>query len=209
MARDPGRFWGFVFVHAVRDRGRVREIVGRAALDWGFRGIKVHRRDAPLTPEVCDAARAFGLPVIYDIVDEVASVDEFARRYPDVAFVVPHLGSFADDAGAQSAFIERLAGHPNVLTDTSGVRHFDLMRRAVERCGAGKILFGTDGPWLHPGVELFKVRALGLPPVEEERVLGRNLLGLLGRAGRAPRGEAPGPAPVSASASVGVPGPGA
>ena len=35
-----------------------------------------------------------------------------------------------------------------------------------------KILFGSDGPWLHPGVELAKVRALGLSRSEERLVLG-------------------------------------
>ena len=63
---------------------------------------------------------------------------------------------------AQRAFLDLLARHPNVHTDTSGVRRFDLLVEAVRRAGPHKVLFGTDGPWLHPGVELAKVHALGL-----------------------------------------------
>jgi predicted TIM-barrel fold metal-dependent hydrolase len=48
--------------------------------------------------------------------------------------------------------------------------------QAVERAGAKKNLFGSDGPWLHPGVELAKVRLLGLSPGDEQLVLSGNLL---------------------------------
>jgi hypothetical protein len=57
----------------------------------------------------------------------------------------------------------------------------------VDHAGPGKLLFGSDGPWLHPGVELEKVRALRLPADAEQQVLGGNLLRLIGRVKRAPR----------------------
>lgn len=179
VAARPDRFVGFAFVHAARDRGRVRAMVGTAVREYGFRGIKVHRRDAPITREVCDAARAFGLPVLYDVLGEVAQVELLATAYPDVRFVVPHLGSFADDWAAQLAFVDHLARHPNVYTDTSGVRRFDLLAEAVRRAGARKVLFGSDGPWLHPGVELAKVLALGLASADLGLVLGGNLRRLI------------------------------
>jgi len=72
-----------------------------------------------------------------------------------------------------------LTRHANIYTDTSGVRRFDLLAQAVQRAGPGKILFGSDGPWLHPGVELAKVRLLGLPPMQEAAVLGGNFLKLI------------------------------
>ena len=128
----------------------------------GLRGIKAHRHDARLTREVCEAARTWRLPVVYDVMGEVSSVELFAAEYRDVAFIIPHLGSFADEWRAQRAFIDILARHPNVHTDTSGVRRFDLLAEAVRRAGPAKVIFGSDGPWLHPGVELAKVLALGL-----------------------------------------------
>jgi predicted TIM-barrel fold metal-dependent hydrolase len=60
------------------------------------------------------------------------------------------------------------------------VRRFDVLEEAVARAGAHKVLFGSDGPWLHPGVELAKIRALRLSPAEERLILGWNLLRLLG-----------------------------
>jgi predicted TIM-barrel fold metal-dependent hydrolase len=139
----------------------------------------VHRHDARITREICEAARVFKLPVLYDVMGEVSICTLLAQEYPDINFVIPHLGSFADDWRAQHAFIDPLVRYPNIYTDTSGVRRFDILVAAVERAGAHKILFGSDGPWLHPGLELAKVRALKLPLASEELVLGGNFLRLL------------------------------
>lgn len=191
VRRRPRRFLGFAFVHPRRDRGRVAAMVGEAVERLGLRGLKVHRHDARISREVCEAARAFRLPVLYDVMGEVSQVELLATEYPQVDFVIPHLGSFADDWHAQLAFLDHLERHPNVYTDTSGVRRFDLLEQAVERAGADKVLFGSDGPWLHPGLELAKVRALGLPADDEAKILGGNLTRLLRRrrrrAGRVPR----------------------
>lgn len=179
VARDRGRFYGLVFVHAQRDRGRIGRMVKHAVQRLGFVGIKLHRHDARITREVCDAARAFRLPVLYDVMGEVAVAELLARQYPDVDFILPHLGSFADDWSAQLALIDHLVRHPNIYTDTAGVRRFDLLQQAVKRAGAHKVLFGSDGPWLHPGVELAKIRALELPPRDEALILGQNFLRLI------------------------------
>jgi len=172
----PDRFFGFAFVHAAKDRGRVGAMVREAVALHGFLGIKVHRHDARISREVCDTARRFGLPVLYDVAGEIEAVELLAGAYPDVSFIIPHLGSFADEWRAQRALLDPLARHSNVYTDTSGVRRFDLIEEAIDRAGASKILFGTDGPWLHPGVELAKIRALKLAPADEALVLGGNFL---------------------------------
>jgi predicted TIM-barrel fold metal-dependent hydrolase len=178
VSRAPHRFWGFCFVHARRDRGRIARLVHTAVTRHGFVGIKVHRHDAPISREICEAARRHHVPVLYDVAGEIAPVELFATEYPDIAFIIPHLGSFADDWKAQLALIDMLVRHPNVYTDSAGVRRFDLLVQAVRRAGAGKLLFGSDGPWLHPGVELEKIYALGLPPADERRVLADNFLRL-------------------------------
>ncbi|QJR35694.1 amidohydrolase family protein [Gemmatimonas groenlandica] len=179
VRQAPDRLTGFVFVHPARDRGRVLPMVRHFVERERFRGIKVHRHDAPITREVCDVARELRLPVLYDVTGEVAQIELFATEYPTVNFIIPHLGSFADDWRAQVAFLGFLSRHTNVYTDTSGVRRFDLLLQAVREAGAHKVLFGSDGPWLHPAVELAKVLALPLSPQDKQLVLGGNLLRLL------------------------------
>ena len=158
----------------------MRALVGTAVNRYGFRGIKVHQHDGRITREVCEVARALELPILYDVMGEVTTAELVATEYPDVAFIVPHLGSFGDDYRAQVAVIDLLVRFPNVYADTSGVRRFDLLEQAVARAGARKLLFGSDGPWLHPGVELAKIRALGLPPADERLITGGNLMRLIG-----------------------------
>lgn len=179
VEQRPEQFTGFVFVHGQNDRRRMMQLVERFVVRHGFRGMKLHRYDGRISREACEAARRFRLPVLYDVMGEVSAVHLLAREYPDVNFIIPHLSSFADDWAAQVAFLNPLARYDNVYTDTSGVRRFDLLVQAVREAGAHKVLFGSDGPWLHPAVELAKVRALGLKPAAERLVLRDNLLRLL------------------------------
>src|SRR3954470_2573339 len=181
VASRPNRFYGLAFVHAIRDRGRIGALVKVAVEQYGFVGIKVHRYDARLSREICEVARAFSIPILYDPIGEVSIVELVATEYPDVSFIIPHMGSFSDDWRAQHSLIDYLVRHPNIYTDTSGVRRFELLEQAVQRAGPRKILFGSDGPWLHPGVELEKVRLLGLSPADERLVLGDNFQWLISR----------------------------
>jgi predicted TIM-barrel fold metal-dependent hydrolase len=175
---NRGRFYGFAFVNAARDAGNIFGMVKKAVEEYGFRGIKVHRYDARISREVCETARHFRLPVLYDVMGEVSSVDLIAKEYPGVNFIIPHLSSFADDWKAQLAFLSPLERFPNIYTDLSGVRRYDLILEALQRVGPGKILFGSDGPWIHPGLELMKVYAMQLPQQEQDKILFKNFLRL-------------------------------
>ncbi len=189
----PDRFLGFAFVNAERDRGRIGDMVAEAVEEHGFCGIKVHRHDGRITREVCNAARAWSLPVLYDVMGEIAPIELLATEYRDVDFIIPHLGAFGDRWDAQRALLDVLSRHPNVYTDTSSVQRFDLLVEAVRRAGAHKILFGSDGPWFHPALELQKIRLLGLSVRDEAKILGGNLSRLISgtraRAASADRGR--------------------
>lgn len=180
-AANPGRLSTYAMVHPRADAGRIGPLVDEA-VGRGACGIKIHRQDAPATREVCEAALRHAIPVLYDVMGQPSQIELLATQYPGVAFIVPHLGSFSDDWAAMRQVIDLLVRHPNVHTDTSGIRRFDLLAEAVKRAGAHKVLFGTDGPWLHPGLELAKVRALGLKPRDEALITGGNWLRLTERA---------------------------
>jgi uncharacterized protein len=180
VARHPRRLIGFGAVHATRDRGRIFKIVERAVQVHGLRGLKVHGYDALPTREVCEAVRDFRIPMLVDVTGRAHVIELLASQYRDVNFIVPHLGSFLDDWRAQQQVVDQLVRHPNVYADTAGVRRFEYILQAIRRAGAHKVIFGSDGPWLHPRVELYKIRVIGLSAPDEERVLGGNILRLLG-----------------------------
>lgn len=179
VSGSAGRYYGFAFVDPVRDRDRIYSMIQTAVQLYHFKGIKVHRHNNRITREICEAAKAFSLPVLYDVAGEISVCELLAQEYPEVNFIIPHLGSFADDWRAQLGLIDHLVRHPNIYADTSGVRRFDLLEQAVQRAGAAKLIFGSDGPWLHPGVELEKIYALNLNQRDEQQILSTNLLRLI------------------------------
>jgi len=183
VARYRDRLIGFAFVHPSRDAGRVFSMVRQAVTQWRFRGIKVHGHEAMPTRELCDTARAFRVPLLVDVAGQPSVMEMLAPQYRDVSFIIPHLGSFGDDWRAHQQVVDQLVRFPNVYADTSGVRRFDYIVEAVKRAGAHKVLFGSDGPWLHPDVELHKIRLLKLSAEREALVLGGNALRLI-RQGR-------------------------
>ncbi len=174
VAKSHGRLIGFAMIHPRNDAGRVNEMLATAKR-IGLRGVKIHAHDALPGREVFEAARRYRLPVLYDVGGKAHVIDIVASQYPEVPIIVPHLGSFADDFRAHQVVIDQLCRYPNVFADTSGVRRFDYLVEAVRRAGAGKLLFGSDGPWLHPGLELEKIRLLGLRKSDEAKILGGNL----------------------------------
>jgi uncharacterized protein len=179
VAASRGRLIGFAMVHPIRDAGSIHAMVGKAVQQWGFRGIKIHGHDAFPTREVCEAARAFRIPILVDVFGKDEVIDLFAPQYRDVDFIVPHLGSFADDWKVYQRVVDQIVRHPNVYTDTSGVRRFDYIVQAIRRAGPGKVIFGSDGPWLHPALELYKIKLLGLSSDAERQILGGNIARLM------------------------------
>src|SRR4030042_1573867 len=171
IARHPDKFYGFAMVHPERDKGRVCKLVQEAVGHFKFVGIKIHRYDGRITREICEAARRYSLPVLCDVMGEVSVAELLSQEYPDVSFIIPHLGSFSDNWEKQLALIDHLKRHENIYTDTAGVRRFDLLTEAIRRASAKKVLFGSDGPFLHPGIELSKIRALSLPSHDENLIL--------------------------------------
>ena len=178
VQRQPDRFYGYAFLDAERDKGRIYRMVRTAVEEYKFCGIKVHRHDAPISREICEAARKFQLPVLYDVMGEIATVELLATEYPDINFIIPHLGTFSDNWSWQLSFIDHLVRHPNIYTDSSGVKRYDLFKMAYQRAGAHKILYGSDGPWLHPGIDLAKIWYLKATPEEQALMLSGNFLRL-------------------------------
>jgi predicted TIM-barrel fold metal-dependent hydrolase len=168
------RLVGAAWINTRRDAGQVAELVAVGVRRFGFRAIKVHRHENGLTREVLDAARRFKVPIIYDPASRAGSIDLAADEYPDVPLIIAHLGSFADDWQTHQLVCDQVVRHANVFADSSGVRRFDYLVQLVRRAGPGKLVFGSDGPYLHPGVELAKIRLLGLSPQDEALVLGGN-----------------------------------
>lgn len=155
------------------------------AVAAGVRGLKLH----PTTtlahpaeePTVALLRRCgeLGIPVLFHCGDDPYTTPQAialaARLAPRTAIVLGHMGGYFHVEEA----IEAAAAHPNLYLETSAMPYPALIRVAIDRVGAGRVLFGSDGPGCNPRLELHKVRLAGLTPADEELVMGGNAARLL------------------------------
>lgn len=180
VARHPDRFIGFAH-HDLFGPDPAREL-RRAVAELGLRGLKilapalsqpVNERSLYPVWEVCEE---LGIPVLihfgmlgggggisWNGRDHPGLLEQVARDFPTVAFVVPHFGI---------QYVKELLflcwACENVCVDTSGSNQWlrwmpypltldDLLRKFYETVGPERILFGSDSSWFPRG---FSIRYL-------------------------------------------------
>lgn len=175
-ARYPGKFIGFAKHDPQSESGRIRALLRREVEGLGLKGLKLHRLP---TREVLDAVAELGIPILYH-PEKVSNFHMIAASYPQIPFLMAHLGSFASQNWTEHlAAIDVARRYSNVYLETSSVVFFKYLEMASKELGAEKLTFGSDGPEVDSRVELYKIRLLKLSPSDEARVLGGNVLRLL------------------------------
>jgi predicted TIM-barrel fold metal-dependent hydrolase len=177
--RSAGRLLPFYFADPRRDVSAYRKEAEH------FRGLEVSpavhgfRLDEPAVAELVLIAAAVRHPVYVVTTGRPgcrpADLARLAFEFPQATFVWGHCGH----TGLEIAGLAELAPVPNVVAELSGCLTVTA-RTAVERLGAGRVVFGTEFPLQHPAVELAKCAALGLEPADRDRLLWTNACRLLG-----------------------------
>lgn len=150
----------------------------------GFRGLKL----SPMTHQFSFASRSaadlarccgeHGFPVYSHVVfSPGASTARFvalARQFPKTNFILGHMGFGPADREA----LEAAAELDNLFLETSTGNYLHL-KEAVKKAGPEKMLFGSEFPLSHPGVELKKILLLDLPESALDKILSGNIRALL------------------------------
>ncbi len=178
-AGSGGRLVPFFFANPFDPVADYRRVAG------DYRGLElspaVHgvALDDPRTLALVEVAEAAGHPVYLVCLGRpgarTADLLTLARSFPDVAFVFGHCGFF----GIDTCSIGQIAPQTNILAETSGC-FTAVARVAIERLGPDRVLFGTEYPLQHPGVELAKLAALDLDPAARHAVAWANAHRILG-----------------------------
>ncbi len=158
------------------------------AVELGIRGVKLHPTTTLAHP-AGDATVALlrrcgelGLPALFHCGDDPYTTPETiglaAEAAPGCRIVLGHMGGYFHVEEA----IDEAERRSNLMLETSAMPYPDWIRVAVERIGADRVLFGSDGPGCNPALELDKVRRLGLGAEAEVKVIGANAERLLGLA---------------------------
>lgn len=159
----------------------------RRAVGEGARGIKLHPAlqgfllcDELVYPLV-ELAEQLNVPMFFHTGTPAFALPtqlvELAQRYPRVNFIMGHMGStdFKGEAPLAAAAVS------NVYLDTSWILpHWT--RQAIASVGAERVIFSSDSPLSSLAIELECKRAANLSQVEYDKVMGGNMLRLLGEA---------------------------
>jgi hypothetical protein len=147
-------------------------------------GIKWHRHDNepvyhyedPRCGQIIQAITELRLPIVLE--ESFTNTCRFVESLaPEAVIIIPHLGALN---GTYPALERAGIWHrSNTYADTA-LASIDHMRHFVQNYGAERLLFGSDFPFGHPGHELRKVEALNLPEADLDKVLGGNILDLIG-----------------------------
>jgi predicted TIM-barrel fold metal-dependent hydrolase len=176
VARYPERFIGFAKHDPVSEAGKIRRMLTKEVREMGLKGLKLHQLP---TREMLDTVAELKIPILFH-PPKVSDFHQIAALYPEIAFIMAHLGSFASANYAEHlAAIDMAKRYPNVYLETSSVVFFEFLELAARELPPEKILFGSDGPLVDSRVELFKIRLLKLPKEHEAKVLSGNILRLL------------------------------
>jgi predicted TIM-barrel fold metal-dependent hydrolase len=184
MAEFPGRLEAFARIHPWYGDEAVA-LLERAITELGFKGLKLHPVTTIAHPAEEDtlrlirAAAAHDAPTLFHCGDEPLmtplAIARAAAAVPEATIILGHMGGYfhVDEA---IAVAER---HPNLVLETSAMPYPAKIREAVERVGAERVLYASDGPACSPRIEVEKVRLAGLDPADERLVLGENAARML------------------------------
>ncbi len=209
VGKHPDRFIGFASVDPLEGKKAARELEN-AVQGLGLKGLKLHTICQQFYPNdktaypVYEIAEKLGIPVMIHVgaappaatVERIMRykycnplyLDDVIRDFPNLSIIIPHLGA----GFFKEAFM--LAGvSKNIYYDTCDVDlmlnyPFDItftqiLKKALEYVGSGKILFGSEGGLDVLERNMYLIQGafteLKLSEEDQSKILGGNVLRLL------------------------------
>lgn len=170
-------------------------LLEEAIVDLKMKGLKIHQESVTAAAHhdsvirLVKKAAEFDAPILFHSGDEALSLPQqftkLAEAAPEATIILAHMGGYhhTDDA------IQVCEKYDNLLLDTSACPYPQKIKEAIERLGANRVLFGSDGPGCNPKLELQKVKRIGLSENEEQMVFHDNIALLLERVGHEASGR--------------------
>ena len=182
VRRHPSRLIGFASVNPWFGEEAVDEL--ERSIGLGLSGLKLHpflqgfHLNDELVHPLMGACADLGVPVYFHTGTPISAMPfqlaDLARKFPRVSFIMGHMGhsDFWRDT------IPAASRSDNVYLETSLVA-ISLVRSAVEKLGAERVIFGSDTPHSNLACELEKVKAVEMGEEARGRVFAENILQLI------------------------------
>ena len=153
----------------------------------GFRGFKAHPElhgdyplDGPGYRPMWEYADHHGLPVLshsYFGGDRLEVFRALSERYPNTVVLLGHAGI---DLGLDRAAELANSSDNLVLDMTAMQRHGGAVEYLADRVGPTKLVWGSDSPFIDPGLVLGTIVHADIEDDVREAILYRNMASILG-----------------------------
>jgi uncharacterized protein len=183
------RFCGFARVDPWQGERAVVEL-RRAHEDLGARGLFLHpfeeqfAANSELVFPLMELLQERGLPLLlaggYPLFSHPSQVGDLAQRFPGVTIIATHGGQLNISGLLLDDASRMLRSNPNVIMETSGVYREDFIEDMVSELGAGRVLFGSNAPYMDQGFETLRVRLAHLSATDKRALGYENMAGILG-----------------------------
>lgn len=183
---QPDRLLPFCYLNPQYPAECLAEIE-RCIASHKFVGVKLWvalRASDPRVIQVVEAASEHGVPVLQHAWEKTtgnldgestpADVAKLARAVPNSHIIMAHLN------GHGMKGIERVHACTNIYVDTSGGDpEIGMVELACRRLGPRRVVFGSDAPIRHYGVQMGKVLGANLTEDQKRAILWDNAVRLL------------------------------
>ena len=167
MQKYPGRIEGCVYVNPLEPN--CLDLIDRY-VKLGFKAIKLqplrhaYCADSEIVDPILDKAEEYGIPVCihsghppYSLPWQIGLL---AERHPNCKVLMIHMGH--GHGVYIDAALKMARRYPNIYLEMSGMPMHTKIKEAYDTVGHDRIMFGTDGPFHHPTVEMQKVLMCGV-----------------------------------------------
>lgn len=137
--------------------------------------------DTPAFSEAMQLADELGM-IVHIHNDDAQDMDRLCSQFPDIHFVLAHLGDSPDEVRER---IELTARHPNLYLDICGhgYQRMGILEMAVRVAGAERVLYGSDFTINDPAGVIARLDKSNFDSETRAKILGRNLTRLLAEHG--------------------------
>jgi predicted TIM-barrel fold metal-dependent hydrolase len=157
------RFIGFCRVDPRQKDKAVKEIE-RCAEKLNLKGVFLHpwEETFPVNDEivlpVVETAGKYKLPVMiaggYLRVSRAWQIADLVRQFPQVNFIITSGGQINISGSNLMEAEVMIRENPNVIMETSGIYREDFIEEIVEKYGKERVVFGSNSPEYHLGLEV-------------------------------------------------------
>jgi predicted TIM-barrel fold metal-dependent hydrolase len=188
VRKYPDRLIGYARMNP-RGGEKTHRLFEKAMEEYGFKGLKLHPVGTLCHPgdrqtiDFIHLAARYGAPTLFHCGDEELTlplqIAQAAEACPEATIILGHCGGYfhVEDA------IRVAERYPNIVLETSAMPYPRLIKEAVERVGASRVLYASDGPGCDLTIEVHKVRIAGLTAEEQEALFCQNIQKILDRVG--------------------------